>query len=491
MNRSTLPGLLLLLVTGAATAQGPASAARTLGTLSFTACELGGEGLPVVAAHCARLPVPEDPAQPQGRQIELAVAWLPARASRPQPDVLVFLAGGPGQSALQSYPLVAPALQALRRDRHVILLDQRGTGGSNRLACALPDWRDAGQLRATALRAQALECRRTLGARADLRFYTTSDYVRDLEALRQALAIPHFNLVAGSYGTRVALEYLRRHPAVIRSLVLDGVVPPELALLQDHARNLDQALAALFARCAASAACHARFGPLDVLLTRLRERLRHQPLTVRYADPHRHTPREETLTEELLKGVVRLLAYSPETVALLPLLLHEADQGRPQALMAQAQLLTDSLEDQLAHGLELSVLCTEDAPFLRRRPEDAATLLGEAGHELAEAQCAVWPRGELPSDFKQPVVASVPALLLSGEHDPVTPPHYAAQVAAHLSNSRQLLAPGQGHIVLNRGCMPRLVRRFIEQLQPAALDAGCLDTLGALPAFETYLGAGP
>jgi pimeloyl-ACP methyl ester carboxylesterase len=212
---------------------------------------------------------------------------------------------------------------------------------------------------------------------------------------------------------------------------------------------------------------------------------------VRYADPRRHTPREELLSEDLLKAVVRLFAYAPESVALLPLLLHEADQGRPQALMAQAQLLIDSLEDQLAHGMELSVLCTEDAPFLRRRPEDAATLLGESGQELAEAQCAVWPRGELAADFKQPVRAQTPVLLLSGEHDPVTPPRYAAEVAADLPNSRQLLAPGQGHIVLNRGCMPRLVRRFVELLQPAALDAACLEALDGLPAFETYLGAGP
>jgi hypothetical protein len=159
--------------------------------------------------------------------------------------------------------------------------------------------------------------------------------------------------------------------------------------------------------------------------------------------------------------------------------------------MAQAQLLIDSLEDQLAHGMELSVLCTEDAPFLKPRPEDAATLLGETGQELAEAQCAVWPRGELAADFKQPVRARTPVLLLSGEYDPVTPPRYAAEVAADLPNSRQLLAPGQGHIVLNRGCMPRLVRRFVEQLQPAALDAACLDALDGLPAFETYLGAGP
>ncbi|MFP5357786.1 MAG: alpha/beta fold hydrolase [Gammaproteobacteria bacterium] len=491
MNLSLLPGLVLLLASGTVTAQAPPGDGHRLGALDFHACELGGEGVPVLAARCARLRVAENPAAPQGRQIELAVAWLPARGSRPQPDALVFLAGGPGQSALQSYPLLASALQGLRSDRHVILLDQRGTGGSNRLACALPDWRDATQLSSAALRAQALDCRQTLSERADLRYYTTADYVRDLETLRQTLGIPQFNLLAGSYGTRVALEYLRRHPQAIRSAVLDGVVPPRLALLQDHAQNLEQALAAQFARCAASASCHQRFGPLDALLTRLRERLRQQPLRVRYADPRRHTPREELLSEDLLKAVVRLFAYAPESVALLPLLLHEADQGRPQALMAQAQLLIDSLEGQLAHGMELSVLCTEDAPFLQRRPEDAATLLGETGQELAEAQCAVWPRGELAADFKQPVRARTPVLLLSGEYDPVTPPRYAAEVAADLPNSRQLLAPGQGHIVLNRGCMPRLVRRFVEQLQPAALDAACLDALDGLPAFETYLGAGP
>ena len=468
------------------------AAARTLGGVEFTPCELRTARAPIaVQAECARFEVPEDPAAPDGRRISLRLALIPARAAKPRPDPVVFLAGGPGQSAVDSYPVIQGAFRPLLAHRHVLLVEQRGTGQSSPLKCELPDWKDAAAQEAAAAREQAAACLKRYEGKADPRHYTTSDYIRDLERVRAALGLAQVNLAGGSYGTRVALEYLRRHPQAVRSVFLDSVAPPELALGQEHARNLEDALQALAARCSADAACRERHGDVGATLRRLRDELRRQPRSVAFRHPRTHEPLTAPFGEAALLGVARLFSYAPHSAALLPLLLAEAARGRPEPLLAQAELLIDSLGDELAHGMELSVLCAEDADLLVARPEDADTLMGNALPELVAAQCAVWPRGARPDDFKQPVVSDKPVLLLSGQYDPVTPPRYADQAARTLSNSRHLVAKGQGHTPAATGCMPRLLKQFVDTLDPKGLDASCLDALGDTPFFLDYQGPAP
>ncbi|HEX4872383.1 MAG TPA: alpha/beta hydrolase [Nevskiaceae bacterium] len=485
------PPVLLSLALLALSTELPAASGLRIGELSLSPCEIGAPGQPPLAAQCTSLDVAENPQAPAARRLSLALAVLPSRHPQPQADPVVFLAGGPGQSARESYAMVAPALEPLRRERHVVLLDQRGTGGSNRLACPLPDWRDPAQQSLEAAREQAQQCRDLLAARADLSRYTTSEAVGDLETLRQALGAPALNLIGGSYGTRVGLEYLRRYPAQTRSLVIDGVVPPELVLLQEHARNLETSLREQFDRCARAPACQARFGDPQRLLDEALESLAQTPLTVRYRHPRSGEPREERLDDQALRGLLRLYAYSPEAASLLPQLLAELKAGRPEALAAQLEMLGEDLEERLAHGMELSVICAEDEPLLQPDPADALTVMGDRLGGYVQAQCAVWPRGQRPADFKQPVVAERPVLVLSGEHDPVTPPRYGEQVLKTLAKGRHLIARGQGHIVMARGCLPRLLRQFIETADATALDASCLDSLGDTPFFLSNFGPAP
>lgn len=482
--------LALILLAVLPLAAGPA-AARTLGSIEFTPCELDSPIGGRVEAECARFPVPEDHSRPEGRSLLLHLALVPARAARPQPDPVVMLAGGPGQSAIESYPVAQAALRPLLKRRNVLLVEQRGTGRSNPLRCALPDWKDPAAQDAGTARALALACLEAYRGRADTRFYTTVDYIRDLERVREALGVAQVNLVGGSYGTRVALDYLRRHPQAIRSVVLDSVVPPELPLGQDHARNLEEALDVTARRCAADAACRERHGDVRATLRELLRRVRAgaQPVTIRH--PQTHALLRVPFNEAALAGVVRLFSYAPQATALLPLLLDEAAHGRPEPLLAQAELLYASVLDQLAHGLELSVICAEDADLLQARPDDRDTLLGNDFVAFLRAQCAVWPHGARPADFKQPVVSDKPVLLLAGERDPVTPPRYAAAVARTLSNSRVLIARGQGHTPMSEGCTPRLLQQFVDTLQPRDLDAACLEVLGDAPFFLDYQGAGP
>lgn len=465
-----------------------------IGQLAFKACTLGEKRADTLEAWCTQFEVAEDPAQPDGRRIKLNVAVVPARSPKPKADLLVFLAGGPGQAAIEAYPKIEAGFRPLLRDRHLLLVDQRGTGGSNRLACpqAPEDLLDEAQgASVEAFRQQAADCLAAVRDHADPRQYTTTRAIHDLETLRAALGKPQYNLIGGSYGSRVALSYLQAKPDSLRSVIVDGVVPQDEPLGQSHARNLDDGLALIFAACRNDKACAARFGDPAATLAALRLKLRETPVTVTLPDPLTYAPVTRKLGETALIGIVRLYAYAPESAALLPLLIDEAAKGRPEALVAQGLILSRDLGKQLAHGMELSVICAEDAPELRVRPEDEARLIGNLLPKLVLAQCPLWPTGTRPDGFKQPVVSDKPVLLLSGEWDPVTPPRFAEQAARGLSNSRHLIAKGRGHIVLQRGCMAKLAAKFVDELKPAALDASCLDVLGRIPPFTSYLGPQP
>lgn len=491
MTQSRAFGVAIVAALGLA-GGGPA-AARTLGTIDLAPCDLkDSAGAEILRAECGALRVPEDHAAPGGPGLELKIAMVAAHAPEPAPDPVFFLAGGPGQSAIEAYPSIASAFDRIREKRHIVLVDQRGTGGSNRLACPNLE-ENPGLLQG----ADDLETQRRLardclaGLKGDPRFYTTGDAVRDLEAVRVAIGAPAINLVGGSYGTRVAQEYLRRHPGTTRSVILDGVAPAEVILGVDHAKNLDAALGMVAARCAAAPACRKAFGDPRATLRQLMADLGRTPRTVNVTDAKTGATIAGTLTDDGVRAVARLFAYQPETAALLPLVLHEAAQGRPQTLVAQARLILDELGEQIAHGMQLSVMCTEDAPFLKPDPADAGTVLGSIFVAAILAQCEPWPRGVLPDDFHRPVVSDRPVLILSGEFDPVTPPRYGDQVLKSLSRARHLVAPNTGHIAMLRGCLPRLAAEFIETLDPQGLDAGCLERIPPVPAFLTPNGWTP
>ena len=117
-----------------------------------------------------------------------------------------------------------------------------------------------------------------------------------------------------------------------------------------------------------------------------------------------------------------MYAYMPMVASILPLLLNEGAQGRYDGLMALSKMLGSELSDQMAYGMQLSVICSEDADGLKDDPAMEAPLLGNALVAGLVAQCAAWPKGARPADFHAPLASDVPALLLSGEFDPVTPP---------------------------------------------------------------------
>jgi pimeloyl-ACP methyl ester carboxylesterase len=476
-----------------------------LGQLELRACTVGaqpGNGVPSQAAYCADFPVPEDWGNAAGRQILLRVAVVPALAAEAERDLVAFLDGGPGGAATQDYPEVAHALAPLRQHRHLLLVDQRGTGSSNPLDCAPAQdgaEADAGAGRgAPAARADLAaqverirRCARRLAPRAAPQFYATVDAVRDLEAVRQALGAPPLDLVGVSYGTRVAQQYARRYPAAVRSVVLDSPVPNRLVLMAETARNLEDVVQARLARCRADRACFRRYGDPYAILKDVQAQLRRQPQMVETRDPQSFAPVRRSLGADELAALVRIYAYSDATSALLPYVISEAQAGRYAPLLAQAQLVARDLAARLNGGMAASVICAEDAERLQDRPQDADTLLGATVAADTRRACEAWPHRPSDAAFHEPFRAAVPVLVLAGELDPVTPPRYGEEIVHELARARLLRAPGQGHAVLGIGCMPRLVEAFVAQPDPARLDERCLQRLGPVPVFLDVNGAPP
>ncbi|HOX71672.1 MAG TPA: alpha/beta hydrolase [Dokdonella sp.] len=471
----------------------PANAAAfRFGTLDFSACELARKhSAATTEAWCAPFKVAENRALTGGRTLDLKLALIKSSQAADD-DFIVFLAGGPGQSAIESWPQIAAALAPARKHRHVLLLDQRGTGASNALQCAaMAEQDETLDFDIVRIESATRTCLAEVGKHADPRYYTTTDAVEDLEALRQALGAPKFDLVGVSYGTRVAQQYLKRHPEGVRSLVLDSVAPNELALGGEFARNLDEALKAQFAYCAKNPACAKAFPDPYANLIRLRDSLRETPRQVSFPDPVDFTTHNKRLDAYALAGLVRMFAYAPETAALIPQAVAQSLAGNDAPLMGQLGILNQGIEELAGSGMQLSVICAEDADRLSADPAADQTLLGNLMVEVVKAQCAIWPQGSRPADFNEPGKSDTPILVLSGELDPVTPPRYGEQVVATLANARLIVARGQGHNVIGRGCLPKLVGEFLDTRAPKALDTRCVDELGPIPHFIDFNGAAP
>ena len=468
----------------------------TLGRLSFAPCELAQRNsAATTSAFCAPFRVPENWDKPDGRMIDLKLALVRSDAQAAERDPVVLLAGGPGQAATEAYPRIEAGFAPLLRHRNLLLLDQRGTGGSHALVCkdsptdfdtAAVEEIDLGKVREL-----TRACLAEVSRDADPAQYTTSAAVRDLEAVREAIGAPQFNLVGVSYGTRVAQQYLHRYPEGVRSIVLDSAVPNELVLGAEFAINLDDALKAQFAECTRAPACAKAFGDPYASLYELRDALAAKPVDVDVRQPRTFASEKKPLNALTLASLVRLFAYSAETSALLPLTIRRALDGDYAPLVAQSEIINDELADLEGNGMQLSVICAEDADLLGDRPDDAKLILGDALVRVMRAQCEVWPRGARPADFHTPVQSDKPVLILEGEWDPVTPPRYGEAILKGLPNGRLLVARGQGHSVLGRGCLPRVAARFVETIDAKALDAGCIADFGPTPAFIDYNGAAP
>ena len=469
---------LLILSCAAALATGcsPAVSARTDG---LAPCRIQGVEREVL---CGTVAAAENPDQPSGRLLDIHFAVIPAIARNAREDPVFVLAGGPGQAATRVAGTVMSIFAELNARRDIVFIDQRGTGRSNALDC--PE--ESTTLAATLDPSQQLErVQRCLsGLKADTRQYATWIAVRDFDAVRRALGAERINLWGASYGTRAALEYLRQFPQHVRTAVLDGVAPPDMALPTAFAVDADAALVRLVQHCQADADCRVRYPDFAARIEKLLQR---SAVGFDVTLPHPLSGERQTLRVDrhLLSSLLRSPLYVPSLAAMLPFALAEASDGDFAALVALAAAIGTRMNENFAVGMHFAVVCAEDMPRVNaaRRAEAAATRFGSTFADLYTDACTAVATRPVPAAFYEVGTVDVPVLVLSGGLDPATPPRHGAAVAERLGNARHVVAPNVGHGVSAQACAPRLVTRFIREATFAGLDSTCLERLPAARFF--------
>ena len=438
-----------------------------------------------VDARCGTLTVPEDRANPDGRQIDLNVAVIPAIKRNPEADALFLLAGGPGQSAIETFPAMISFMYQIHEDRDIVLVDQRGTGGSNPLRCLDPEDE---LLTDEQVLAKLKSCPETLDA--DLRFYNTEIAMTDLDEVRSSLGYKTINIYGASYGTRAALTYLRMFPEHVRTVTLDAVVDSGFVMFMDAAEDGQASLDKFFARCAADEACKSIFPNLRSEFDELLSRLEETPVEITIPHPLTNNPLDLIVTRQMITNMVFNTLYVPDLVATLPLSIHAAYADENYVpLISQAFLVNAGLYD----GMFYAVTCTEDAPLISA--SEAAkhgdqSIFGDRTVDFVSV-CSEWQKGEVSPEFREPVVSDVPVLILSGEADPITPPWHADEVSENLTNEIHLVFSGMGHGNLSSRCSANLFKTFIESASIDGLDTDCVEGVQPPPFFVDFSGPRP
>ena len=445
-----------------------------------------------IGAWCGILEVPERRSGEGGRTIGLHVVVLPATGdSAPAPDAATFLAGGGVAPATRYAPFLSRELPRLRRDRDIVLVDQRGTGESNPLACDLPERHetrgDEGRYRELYLEALRA-CRLQVSGRADPDRYTTWNAADDLDAVREWLGYEQLSLWGASYGTKLAQVYMRRHPGRVRAAVLHGTVPLDRSMWPDLVEAADSTLGRLFDLCAADPQCAASFPEPAADLEDLLLRLEEDPIALRV--PVRGSGRDSVdipFDRRSLSGLVLSMLRSSRSARSIPAVIDEL--GRND-LDRVAGLQAPGAAPLVPRGVYLSIACAEEFPRLSAEDLERARRSSRLGRgewldeELAE--CEVWGGGTPPGGFWDPVTSDVPVLLITGAEDYITPPAYAERVATGLSGAVTHVVPQRGHDDLDP-CLAGWIEDFLMHARDTEPGLGCPEDREPL-AFETPAG---
>jgi pimeloyl-ACP methyl ester carboxylesterase len=291
--------------------------------------------------------------------------------------------------------------------------------------------------------------------------------------VRQALGYGQFDVIALSYGTRLAMEYVRAHEKQTRTVMLYGAVPPSEAMPEHFGAMAQRPLDGVLAECAATPACHEAFPRIQEEARAVFDRLVRKPATATLTIDGRSTP--VTLTRNLIAEDIRYMTYSSGQTSNVPLYLHRAAEGDFTLLAADAWRRR---RGGTFDGLYLSITCTEDVPFLSARAgeDDEQTYLGTYRMRQQRAACAEWPRGDAPRWRKASVRADVPVVLITGTLDPVTPPEFAAEIRQTLPNRVHVLVKFGGHSLegsTHMDCLDRIEHAFINGGTATGLDTSC------------------
>ncbi|MFF8352212.1 alpha/beta fold hydrolase [Streptomyces chartreusis] len=501
----------VLLLAGLAAApasaeNGPGSplgtVARTVGNARFVPgpCPRTADPIPALeGARCGTLTVPEKHDRPKGRKITLGVAIV-AAVTRRAADPIVWFAGGPGDDAVSEAQLAIDG--GLNRDRDVIFMSQRGTYSADpALLCPNIDRFNAdslglvygapstGRLHVGATRA----CREQLKRQgAALSAYNTGESAADYAALRLALGIRQWNVFGISYGTDLALTYMRKFPQGVRSVGIDGVLPPSLAGASLTWSAARQGFDGLFKACAQQRSCNRRYPHLSDTFERLVRRLEARPITTTVTVPSRPAPVKVVLDGGVL---VNWLTSATHVAAGVPRSIDELAHGNPQRIAEQwaGGKLSPQAIGRLAHGLAYGVFCSEWTPFeteadviragRRAFPSFPRSVLANAPQlPFLHADCRAWSVPPAPHSIRNVTRSSIPTLVMSAGFDAQTGASNGAYVARTLSRSTVVTVPYVAHVAFAESpCARSITVSFFDS--PTAPNKSCLAGLQP-PRFE-------
>lgn len=459
-----------------------ASAVRqTKPTLVLNDCQLPGSQL---KAKCGTYEVYENRATKSGRKISLKIVVLPATSDRREPDPFVYFAGGPGSAATDDAAGLAQAFPQILAHRDMLFVDQRGTGGSHPLDCKFYDQADLQTYLGYFFPLDDVrKCREQLESNSDLKLYVTTIAADDMDDVRAALGYERLNLFGGSYGTRAALTYLKRHPQHVRTALLQGVAPTDQFMPVDFAQGTERALQGVLSECLADKICSEAFPKIKEEAKAVLAQLIKGPVEVEIQKPNSSEHIKLKLSRDLAAEAIRYMLYSPVPAGRVPLIIHLASQGNYGPLTRAAIGYRENLVGSGSNGMYLSITCAEDLPWIKpgegeRMAEN--TFLGDYRLRQQREACALWPRAEIERDYAQPVKSDVPVLILTGQWDPVTPPSNAERTAKTLSNSLNIVVPSGAHGLdglEGMDCIDNLIVKFIESGTVKGLDTGCVKNI--------------
>jgi pimeloyl-ACP methyl ester carboxylesterase len=456
----TRPAHRLGLVLVAAFALVPLGAARP-SAAPLAACTLAG----AVQATCGTFRVQENRAIPSGRSIPLRVAVVPARNGGSRPDALLYLAGGPGGSAIAGAVGVRQVFSATNETRDIVLVDQRGTGSSNQLDCPVPK-RPLGA-DAKTIRAYVKACVARFDE--DVRQYTTVPAMEDVAEVVRALGYEQVDVYGVSYGATAAQYLLAQHPELVRTAILDGGTLLDVPIFELWARNGERSLRSILSRCAASPRCaraypRVRSEAFELIRTLRRAPVRANGIVIRPAEA---------------AGTIQSLTRTPEGAARIPWIAHRAAVGDWDPLaLAMDETGTGGVETRRL--MFWSIVCNE--PWARRNPartQAAArgTYLAErtaADAALARVVCSAMPKAAQPAWSKARVRSDVPVLLVVGGSDPQDPLENVRNARRELPASHTVVVPHAGHGAVQLGCTARVAQQFVERGTAEGLDTRCV-----------------
>lgn len=480
-NKTRLLAAILSIVTVAATCgaqDGPRGGGDPLEPrLELKEATLKDDGTVV---RYGKFRVWEDREAESGRILELDVVVIPAAVEDSEPDPVFVFAGGPGQAVANQYNNWAKSW--MRQDRDIVLLSQRGTGGTNKLSCDLPADDDNLQgyldplFNAPAFRA----CLEDLEKRFGLTMYSTCVAMDDANDLRQVLGYDKINLYGGSYGSRAELVYIRRHPETVRTAILNSVAPIPFTNPLFHARGAHDALNVLFERCEKAEACREIFGDIRGKFAIVMEQLETQSAQTSVTHPVTGEQVPVTLNREAVAEALRVIMYYDPGVVFK--LIDQAFNGDFQEIAQRGMERSRALRNSLALGMLLCVTCSEDVARIDLETIGQytdGTFLGDHRVRQQMAVCEFWPKSDLPADYGQEVTSDVPVLFLSGQFDPVTPPRFGEMAVKNHSRGLHVVAPGAHGI--GGPCIESIMRAVLETGGTEAVDTSCVDAMAEQP----------